>query len=117
MTHRPALRATAVTVIHTTVQLCLTSCKYHWLLLLCVDMVRYTVEQRVFMYGSYVKCGFARKCRRKFRHKFPGITVPRTTGIHELINKVRATGSLLDKEPAKKNAVCLPKKKTRRNRG
>jgi hypothetical protein len=92
MTHRPALTATAVKVIHTTVQLCLTSCKYHWLLLLCVYMVRYTVEQRVFMYGSYVKCGSARKSRGKFRRKFPGITVQSTTGIYEPINKVSPLG-------------------------
>jgi hypothetical protein len=29
--------------------------------------VRYTLEQRVFLYDAYVKCGSARKCRRKFR--------------------------------------------------
>jgi hypothetical protein len=40
-----------------------------------------------------------RKC------KFPRITVPSTTDIPELINKVRSTGSLPDKKPAKKNDV------------
>jgi hypothetical protein len=73
-------------------------------------MVHYTVELRVFLYESYVKCGSARKRWRKFRHKFPEITVPSTTDIHELINKVRSTGSLLDKKPAKNNAVFLPRK-------
>jgi hypothetical protein len=65
-------------------------------------MVRYTVEQCVFLHESYVKCGSARKCWRIFCHKFPGIAVSSRTGIHELINKVRCTGSLLDKKPAKK---------------
>jgi hypothetical protein len=52
-----------------------------------------------------MKYGSARKCRRKFRRKFPGITVPNTTGIHELINKIWFTGSLLDNKPAK-NTRC-----------
>jgi hypothetical protein len=68
-------------------------------------MVRCTVEKRVFLYESYVKCASARKCRRKFRRKFPGITVPNTTGIRELINRVRSTGSLLDKKHANKDRV------------
>jgi hypothetical protein len=37
-------------------------------------------------------------------------TVPSTTGIHELINKVRSTGSLLDKKPAKKHSVFTKEK-------
>jgi hypothetical protein len=74
-------------------------------------MVRYAVEQRVFLYESYVKCGSGRKCRRKFPCKFPGITVPSTSDIHELSNKVRSTGSLLDKKPAKKKYRVLTEEK------
>jgi hypothetical protein len=33
-------------------------------------MVRYVLEQRVFLYDNYVKCGSARKCWRKFRPNF-----------------------------------------------
>jgi hypothetical protein len=33
-------------------------------------MVRYSLEQRVFMYDTYVKYGPVRKCRRKFRLNF-----------------------------------------------
>jgi hypothetical protein len=73
-------------------------------------MVRYAVEQRVFLYDSYVKCGSARKCRRKFCRKFPGVTIPSTTGIHKLIYKVRSTGSVLDKKPAKKCRVLTKEK-------
>jgi hypothetical protein len=29
----------------------------------CVDIVRYTVEQHVFLYKSYVEGGSARKCQ------------------------------------------------------
>jgi hypothetical protein len=95
MTYREVLAATAAEIIHTTVQLCLTSCYC----CVCMDMVRYAVEQHVFLYESYVKCGCTRKCRRNFRRKFTGITGPSTTDIHELVNKVRSTGSLLDKKP------------------
>jgi hypothetical protein len=50
-------------------------------IVVCVDIV----EQHVFLYESYVKCGSARNCRKKFCHKFPRITVPSTTGFRELI--------------------------------
>jgi hypothetical protein len=70
-------------------------------------MAPYTDEQRVFLYESYVKCGFARKCRRKFRGKFPGTAVPSTIGIHELLNKVRSTGSLPEKKPADRRRVLI----------
>jgi hypothetical protein len=72
-------------------------------------MVRFHVEQHVHLYESHVKYGYARKCWRKFHHKFP--TVPSTTGIHELINKVRSTGSLLDKKPAEKKSRVLAEEK------
>jgi hypothetical protein len=37
-----------------------------------------------------------------FINKFPGNTVPSTRGVQKLIKKVRSTGSLLDKKPARK---------------
>jgi hypothetical protein len=40
----------------------------------------------------------------KFCCKFPGITLPSTTGIHKLINKVMSARSLLDKKP---NKFCM----------
>jgi hypothetical protein len=56
-------------------------------------MVRYTLEQRVFLYDNYVKYGSARKCRRKFRDE----TVPSRQTIHNLVNTLRTTGLLIDK--------------------
>jgi hypothetical protein len=73
-------------------------------------MVQYTVEPHAFLHESYVKCGSARKCRRKFQHKFPRITVPSTTDIHKLIEKVRFTGSLLDKKHAERCNVLNEEK-------
>jgi hypothetical protein len=45
---------------------------------------------------------FGEECRT-----FLEITVSSTTGIHKFINKVRFTGSLLDKEPPKITAYAL----------
>jgi hypothetical protein len=33
-------------------------------------MMPYTLEQLIFRYHTYVKYGYVRKCRRKFRRKF-----------------------------------------------
>jgi hypothetical protein len=106
VTHWQALTVIVTKIIHTTVQLCLTSL----VIVVCVDMVRYSVERRVFLYESYVKCGSTRNYWRKFWNKFLGITVPSTPSIHKLIHKVRSTGSLLDKNPVKKHCVLTEEK-------
>jgi hypothetical protein len=47
-------------------------------------MCQYTVELRVCLYESYVKCGSARKVwEEDSRRKFPGITLPSTRGNHK----------------------------------
>jgi hypothetical protein len=67
-------------------------------------MVRYTVEERDFLYEPYAKCGSARKSRT-----FPRITVPRVTGTHKVIKYARCTGSRLDKKPAKNSVLTKGK--------
>jgi hypothetical protein len=42
---------------------------------------------------------------------FPGSQFQAQQATMNLINQIRSTGSLLDKKPAKKDAVCLPNKK------
>jgi hypothetical protein len=62
------LQSTVVAKIHMRVELCPPS-KY-WLLL-CVDVVSYTVEQCVFLYELYVDCGsatFCSECLRELCH-------------------------------------------------
>jgi hypothetical protein len=56
-------------------------------------MVRYSLEQLVFLYDTYVKYGSAGKCRRQFRRKFRDETVPSRQTIHNLVNKLRSTES------------------------
>jgi transposase len=73
-------------------------------------MVRYTLEQRVYLYDTYVKYGSARKCRRKFRRKFCDERVPSRQAIHNLVNKVRSTGLLIDKKQKHKRRVLTEEK-------
>jgi hypothetical protein len=57
----------------------------------------YTLEQRVFLYDTYMKYGSAGKCRRKFRRKFRDERFPSRQTIHNLVNKLRTTGLLRNK--------------------
>jgi hypothetical protein len=52
----------------------------------------------------YFKYESARKCLRKFQRKFPGEPV-RSRQIHYLVNKLKTTGSLPDKNPDRKRTV------------
>jgi hypothetical protein len=59
-------------------------------------MVRCTLEQRVFLYDTYVKYASSGKCRRKFRRKFHDERVPSRQIIHNLVNKLRTMGLLIN---------------------
>jgi hypothetical protein len=61
-------------------------------------MLRYTLEQRVFLYDVCVKYGSARTCRRKFQRKFHDERVPSRQTVHSLVNKLRTTGLLIDRK-------------------
>jgi hypothetical protein len=67
--------------------------------------VRYTLEQRVFLYESYVKYGSAEKCRRKFRRKFRDEGILSRETSHNLVNKLRTTRLLIDKKQKHKRRV------------
>jgi hypothetical protein len=68
-------------------------------------MVRHTLEQRVFLYDTYMKYESARKCRQKFRRNFRDERVPSRQTIHNLVNKLRTTGILIDKKQKHKHRV------------
>jgi hypothetical protein len=61
-------------------------------------MVHYSLEQRVFLYDTYVKYGSAGKFWRTFRRKFRGERVSSRQTIHNLLNKIRTTGLLIGKK-------------------
>jgi hypothetical protein len=67
--------------------------------------VKYTIELHVCLVQLYFKYEYARKCRRKFQHKFPGEQVPSRQNIHYLVNTLKTMRSLLDKKPDKKRTV------------
>jgi hypothetical protein len=68
-------------------------------------MVRDTLEQRVFLYDTYVKYGSAGKCRRKFRDE----RVPNRQTSHNFVIKLR-TGLLTDKKTKHKRRVLNEEK-------
>jgi hypothetical protein len=68
-------------------------------------MVRYILEQRVFLYDAYVKCGSARNCGRKF----PDERVASRRTIHNLMNKLRTRGLLIVKKEKHKRRVLTEK--------
>jgi gamma-glutamylcysteine synthetase len=73
-------------------------------------MVQYTLEKRVFLYDTYVKYESTRKCRWKFRRKFGDERVPCKQTIHNLVNKLRSTGLLIDKKQKHKRRVLTEEK-------
>jgi hypothetical protein len=56
-------------------------------------MVRYILEQRVFLYDICEKYESAGKCWQKFQRKFRDERVPSKQTIHNLVNKLRTTDS------------------------
>ena len=60
--------------------------------------VRYSLEQRVLIYNTYIRKKSIKKCHAKFRRQFPGISVPYKSTIQKLVKKLQTTGSLLDKK-------------------
>lgn len=73
-------------------------------------MDKFTLEHRVFLYDAYVKCESARKCRRKFSRKFPGVRVPHRNTIQNLVNKVRTTGEVMDRKSERPRRVLTEEK-------
>jgi hypothetical protein len=68
--------------------------------------VGYSLQQRVLLYDTYVKYGSAGKCRRKFRRKSRDDRVPSRQTIHNLVNRLRITGLLIDKKTKHKRRVA-----------
>jgi hypothetical protein len=68
-------------------------------------MVKYTLEQWIFLFDSYVKKKSYKLCKTRFRHRYPGVRIPASSTILRLVRKVRSTGSFLDKKNTRQNAV------------
>jgi hypothetical protein len=46
-----------------------------------------------------------KSCKRWFRRRYPGVRIPASSTILRLVEKVRSTGSFLDKKCTRQNAV------------
>jgi hypothetical protein len=68
-----------------------------------------TLEQRVFLYGTYVKYGSARKCQQKFWYTFHDEIITSRQTIHNLVNKLRTMGLLIDGKQKHKHRVLTKK--------
>jgi hypothetical protein len=73
-------------------------------------MMQYTFRASVLLYYTYVKYGYAKRCRRKFRLKFRDERVPSRQTIHDLENKLRSTGMLISNKQKRKRRVLTEKK-------
>jgi hypothetical protein len=73
-------------------------------------MVRYTLDQHIFLYDTYEKYGSAGKCWRKFRRIFHDERVPSRQIIHSLVNKLRITRLLTDRKTKHKHRVLTEDK-------
>jgi hypothetical protein len=104
-THRQALTATAAVVIHTTGQLW-HRVKY-WLLLRVVDMVRYTVEQCLFLYDRMWNVV---PLEGNFVINFPGSQFQAQQASMNLFIKPSLLGHSWTRNLLK-SAVCFLKKK------
>ena len=61
-------------------------------------MPTYTLQQRIFMYDSYVITSSCMEVVRRFQANYPGVRVPSREAVRLLVNKFRETGSILDKK-------------------
>ena len=50
-------------------------------------MPTYTLQQRIFMYDSYVITSSCREVVRRFQANYPGMHIPSREAIHLLVNK------------------------------
>ena len=62
------------------------------------------------MYDKYVKTESCREVVRRFITHFPGVRSPHRDTMRNLVNKLRGTGSLLDKKRSVKKRVLNEEK-------
>jgi hypothetical protein len=75
-------------------------------------MAKYTIDQRILLYDTYMKNKSYKSSKRKFNHKLPGVRVPASSTSFEFEKKVRLTQSFLYKKCNRQNVVlrkCLTK--------
>jgi hypothetical protein len=75
---------------------CLCHLLYFFVVLTVVNTgVKYTLEQWIFQYYSYMK---SKSCNRRFQHKYPGVHVSDSLMMIRLVIKVLSAVSVSDKK-------------------
>ena len=69
-----------------------------------------TLQQRIFMYDSYVITSTCREVVTRFQANYPGVRVPSREAVRLLVNKFKETGSVLDKKRNVKLRVLTEQK-------
>ncbi|PSN34822.1 hypothetical protein C0J52_23266 [Blattella germanica] len=72
---------------------------------------KFTLEQRVFLYDTYVKTESCREVCNRFRDRYPGVPVPCRETVRCLVNKLRTTGSLNNATTRKRKRKILTEEK------
>jgi hypothetical protein len=67
--------------------------------------MKYSLMQKVFTAETYVRKKSYKKCRDKFRRRFPGVSLPSKKTIYRLVNTFIGTGSLLEKKRGRSRLV------------
>jgi hypothetical protein len=67
--------------------------------------MKYVVEQKIFIYDTFVQHSSWRKCQRKFHRKYTDSTVPRKTTIYNITRKLCSMWLVLDKNKSQKRPV------------
>ncbi|XP_069673339.1 uncharacterized protein [Periplaneta americana] len=72
--------------------------------------IRYTIEQRIFIYDNFVKTESVATVRRRFRERFADSAIPNPSSVRDIVKKVRETGSLNDKKTQPRRRVLTEEK-------
>ena len=54
----------------------------------------FSTEQHVFIYNQYLLTQSVRQVQRLFETRFPDVKIPSPSTVHNLYNKLQATGSV-----------------------
>jgi hypothetical protein len=60
--------------------------------------MKYGVEQKLFIYDTFVQYSSWRKCHRNFRRQYPDSTMPFKATIYSIVTKLLSMGLFLNKK-------------------
>ncbi|PSN51553.1 hypothetical protein C0J52_09510 [Blattella germanica] len=58
----------------------------------------FTVEQRVFINNTSIKCSSWRRCRCRFQRKFPEVHLPSKYTIYKIAKKIPRNGICVEQK-------------------